>query len=190
MKTLEKEFVLNADKRGDNTFKQIKRNEYAAIYQRFNMEGKPLEFEVFAIKVAGGTEIFGRYYDKYEQYPGAAAFGRTAWSTNSIQRADQIFDEITKGQGKRKEGQDSVPTPVKVRKVGGKRGRPRVERPEIVLPKKKFCMKDLITVNKTGWSQPTLYIELMKLVKQNKVVEAERKQLGRGRPVVFYKVKA
>jgi hypothetical protein len=190
MKILETEFVLNADKRGDNTFRQVKRNEHAAIYQRFNMEGKPLEFEVFQIKVAGGNEIFGRYYEEYEQYPGAAAFGRTAWSVNSLQRAQQIFDEITKGQGKRNEGKETKPIAVKVKKVGGKRGRPRVSRPEIVLPKKKFCMKDLVTVNKAGWSQPTLYIELMKLVKQNKVVEAERKQLGRGRPVVFYKVKA
>lgn len=98
MKLLETEFVMNADKRGDMTFKQIKRNEYAALYRRYRMDGTPMEFEVFQVKVAGGTEIFGRHYDKYEQYPGAASFGRTAWATGDQARAEQIFDEITKGQ--------------------------------------------------------------------------------------------
>jgi hypothetical protein len=190
IKKLETEFVLNADKRGDNTFKQVKRNDFAAIYHRFDMEGKPLEFEVFAVKKAGGTTVFGRYYEPYEQYPGAAAFGRTAWSVNSIQRAQQIFEEITAGKGLRKQGQvTDKPVLVKLKKVKGVKGRPRVARPELVLPRKQFCMKELLAVN-TGYTQPVLYIDLMKLVKQNKVVEAERKQLGRGRPVVFYKVKA
>jgi len=189
MKLLETEFVKNCDHRGDNTFKQVKLNEFAAIYQRFDMEGKPLEFEVFAIKEAGGTEIFGKFYEKYIQYPGANAFGRTAWSVNSIQRAQQIFDEITNGKGLRKQGQSAAkPILVKLKKVGGGRGRPKVVRPELVLPKKQFCMKDLLAVN-TGYSQPVLYIDLMKLVKSNEVVEAERKAMGRGRPVVFYKVK-
>jgi hypothetical protein len=188
IKKLETEFTLNADKRGDNVFKQVKRNDFAAIYQRFDMEGKPLEFEVFAVKKAGGVAVFGRYYEPYEAYPGAGAFGRTAWSTNTIQRAQQIFDEITTGKGLRKQGLATKPVLVKLKKVGGGKGRPRVARPELVLPKKQFCMKELLAVN-TGYTQPVLYIDLMKLVKQNKVVEAERKQLGRGRPVVFYKVK-
>jgi len=191
MKLLETEFVMNADKRGDNKFVQVKRNEFAAMYRRFDMEGKPLEFEVFAVKVAGGNEIFGRYYDKYEQYPGASAWGRTAYTAITEDQAERIFDEITKGCGKRKEGQSSAnPIPVKVKAAGGKRGRPRTSRPAIILPKKQFCMKDLIKVNQNGWSQPTLYIELMKLVKGNQVVEAARKKTGRGRPQVFYKVKA
>jgi len=178
MKLLETEFVKNCDHRGDNTFKQVKLNEFAAIYQRFDMEGKPLE-----------SEIFGKFYEKYIQYPGANAFGRTAWSVNSIQRAQQIFDEITNGKGLRKQGQSAAkPILVKLKKVGGGRGRPKVVRPELVLPKKQFCMKDLLAVN-TGYSQPVLYIDLMKLVKSNEVVEAERKAMGRGRPVVFYKVK-
>jgi len=187
IKKLETEFTLNADKRGDNVFKQVMRNEFAAIYQRFDMTGKPLEFEVFAIKKAGGTEVFGKYYEPYEAYPGAAAFGRTAWSTNTVQRAKQIFDEITAGEGLRKQGQAAKPVAVKLKRVG--KGRPKLARPALVFPKKTFCMKDLLAVN-PGYTQPILYIDLMKLVKVNKVVESERKKLGPGRPVVFYKVKA
>lgn len=191
MKLLETEFVMNADKRGDNKFVQIKRNEFAAMYRRFDMEGKPLEFEVFAVKVAGGTEIFGRFYDKYEQYPGASAWGRSAYTALTEGQAEQIYQEITDGKGKRKEGQEiTKPVVVKVRNIGGKKGRPKANRPAIVWPKKKFSMKDLVSANKNGWSQPTLYIEVTKLVKLNKVVEAERKQQGRGRATVFYKVKA
>ena len=192
MKLLETEFVQNSDKRGDNKFVQVKRNDFAAIYQRFDMDGKPLEFEVFAVKVAGGTEVFGRFYEKYEQYPGAAAFGRSAWSVNSLDRAEKVFTEITTGKGLRKEGQALVnPVVVKVRNIGGKKGRPKANRPAIVWPKKaQFSMKDLVAVNKVGWSQPTLYVEITKLRKLNKVLEACRKQNGQGRATVFYKVNA
>ena len=191
MKLLETEFVMNADKRGDNKFVQIKRNEFAAMYRRFDMEGKPLEFEVFAVKVAGGTEIFGRYYDKYEQYPGASAWGRSAYTALTEKQAEQIYQEITDGNGKRKEGQEiTKPVVVKVRNIGGKKGRPKANRPSIVWPKKNFSMKDLVSANKNGWSQPTLYVEVTKLLKLNKVVEACRKQQGRGRATVFYKINA
>lgn len=191
MKLLETEFVQNSDKRGDNKFVQIKRNEFAAMYRRFDMDGVALEFEVFAVKVAGGTEIFGRYYDKYEQYPGASAWGRTAFTAITEGQAERIYQEITDGKGKRKEGNlVAKPSVVKVRNVGGKPGRPRSKRPEIVLPKKQFCMKDLVKVNQNGWSQPTLYVELMKLIKGKRVMEADRKQVGRGRPMVFYKINA
>lgn len=191
MKILETEFVMNADKRGNNKFVQLKRNEYAALYQRFDMDGRPLEFEVFQIKVAGGTEIFGRFYEKYEAYPGASSFGRTAWNTTNKVFAEKIYDEITRGKGKRYDGVIGGELP-KRNVVKGRKGRPRVERPAIVIPKKKFCMKDLVQTNLTGWNQPTLYVELMKLVKADKVVEAERKRVtgSRGRATVFYKIKA
>ena len=174
---------MNADKRGDNKFVQLKRNEFAALYRRFDMDGRPLEFEVFMVKVAGGKEIFGNYYDPYEQYPGASAFGRTAWSTPRELEANRIFDELTQKQGSRK----SDAKPKRISKSGS-RGRPRVERPAIILPKNKFCMKELVAINPDGWTQPTLYIELMKLKKQKKVVEAERKNMGgKGRATVFYR---
>ena len=190
MKLLETEFVQNSDKRGDMTFKQVKRNEYAALYRRYTMEGRPVEFEVFQIKEAGG-QVFEKFYEPYEQYPGAAAFGKTAWTVLDEARANLIYDEITAGKGSRKDAQRAAaPIEVKVKRTDGKRGRPRVERPAIILPKKQFSMKDLLKVNVKGWSQPTLYIELMKLVKQDKVVESGRKAMGRGRPVVFYKIKA
>lgn len=191
MKLLETEFVQNSDNRGDHKFVQVKRNEFAAMYRRYNMEGKALEFEVFAIKVAGGTEIFGRYYDKYEQYPGASAWGKTAFTALTEEHAERIYQEITTGKGSQKDGRAiEKPRVVKVKVKGGKKGRPSAKRPAVVLPKKQFCMKDLVAVNQNGWGQPTLYIEVKRLLKAKQIVETARKPMGRGRPVVFYKVKA
>lgn len=185
MKLLEKEFTQNADKRGNNKFVQVKRNDTAAIYRRYAMDGRPLEFEVFTIRQAGGCEIFGKHYDRYEAYPGAAAFGKTAWSTPFEDRANEIFEMLTKGD---KPGQSTEPSVVRVKNVGGKRGRKRVVRLAVVLPKKKFCMKELLSLN-TTWSHPTLYFELRRMIKAKKVVEADRVSMGRGRPTVFYKAK-
>ena len=50
MKKLEKSFVMNADKVGDNTFTQIKREGQVAIYQRTDMDGEHRSYEVFIIK--------------------------------------------------------------------------------------------------------------------------------------------
>ena len=185
MKKLEVEFVLNADKRGDNTFRQIKRTDNVAMYRRFDMEGRGLEWEVFVVKVAGGKEIFGRHYDKYEQYPGASAFGKHAYSLASEEAAERIFEELVKTGGKRPKEKRIVK-----KKGNGQRGRPKAKRPEIKLPKKRFCMKDLVKLNTKGWTQPTLYLELKRLMKTRKVQEVARESKGRGRATVFYKVKA
>ena len=187
MKKLETEFVMNADKRGDNTFKQIKRTDKVAMYRRFDMEGRGLEWEVFAIKVAGG-DVFGRHYDKYEQYPGAAAFGRHAYSLASEEAAERIYAELVKTGGKKPK--TPKPIKVKVKRPGAGKGRPKANRPEIKFPKRKWTMKDLAAANKKGWTKPTLYIEVTKLVKSGKVVEVDRVSQGRGRPTVFYKIKA
>lgn len=192
MKILETEFVENADKRGDNRFVQIKRNQYAAIYRRFTMDGKPREFEVFQIKVAGGNEIFGKFYEEYEAYPGAAAFGKTAWSVPTEDSANRIFDEITRGEGKRKDGVVETPKPVKVVSVGPKRGRGKraAVRPAVVFPAGKWNMKELAKANAKGWTKPSLYIAVQGMLKDKSVVEVERKSTGRGRATVFYKKKA
>jgi hypothetical protein len=147
------------------------------------MDGKPLEFEVFKIRQAGGTEIFGKYYEEYEAYPGAAAFGKSAWSVNNLGRAEEIFEQLTSGE--------SRPLKVKAIKLRknppGVRGRQAVKRPVVILPKKKFNMKDLLKANPVGWSQPTLYMALKSMLASRVVSEVERKSMGRGRPVVFYK---
>ena len=190
MKLLETEFVQNSDKRGDNKFVQIKRNEHAAIYRRFDMNGLPLEYEVFQVKAAGGNEIFGRYYEEYEQYPGAAAFGKTAWSCVSLETAERIFLDITTGEGSRKGGSKIThPKAVKIR-VAAPRGRRRVKRPEIVFPKTDFNMKNLVKLNTIGWTKPMLYLAVTNLVKEKKAVITRRKKGNRGKPTTFYKIVA
>lgn len=192
VKPLETEFTLNADKRGDNVFKQIKRNEFAALYRRFLPDGTPLEYEVFQIKIAGGTEVFGRFYEKYEQYPGANAFGRTAWSVGNLSVAEKIYNEITVGRGSRYDGQTAIlngATEVAVRPARtGRKGRVAAIRPELVFPKKRFVMDELWALNTKGWTKPTVYVALRKCVEQKKVkvVGSKPNGSGRGKPLVIY----
>jgi hypothetical protein len=185
IKQLEVEFVQNSDKRGNNTFKQIKRNDKAALYRRFDMEGKPQEFEVFKIKVAGGLEVFGRFYDKYEQYPGSASFGKSAWSTTSEVIANRMFDRLTNGL----DVHGNTEPLKKQDRVVGTKGRKKTLRAEVVLPtdKKLFNMKDLLSINKE-WNQPVLYVQLQKFIQDKKVELAEKRQTGRGKPTNFYRV--
>lgn len=181
MKKLETEFVMNADKRGNNKFVQIKRNDKAALYQRFKMDGQPQEYEVFEIKIRGGN-VFGRHYEPYEGYPGASSFGRYAWTTLSREAAEHIFDLITKGSSPLKENQKIVSTA-----RANKLGRGKANRPTVVFPKKVWTMKEIAKLNAGGWTKPALYIEVVRLVKAGEVKEVKRVSMGRGRPAVFYK---
>lgn len=199
---LEKEFVTNANKSGDNKFVQVTRNDYGAIYQRFNGAGESVGFEVFAIQVVKAGELFGKKHGAFESYPGASAFGRTAWDAKTLWRAEEILEEIVVGKGLRKAGMVKpikvvrekvvkAPTapvvrPVKVTltKTGKRRGRKATSRPTIVWPAK-FTMKELVKANK-GWTQPTLYFELHRNHLNKTVKILDRVSGGRGRPTVVF----
>ena len=107
MKNLEKRFVCNTDKSGDNTFVEAFRQDNVAVYDRYDTEGKYRGSEVFIVKVVkeGAPLPNGTFVsESYEQYPGTHAFGKTAWYTNvrenAIQRANQlIVSEKQKADG-------------------------------------------------------------------------------------------
>ena len=50
MRKLEKQFVMNADKVGDNKFIQVKRTEDVAMYRRERLDGTLKGYEVFIVK--------------------------------------------------------------------------------------------------------------------------------------------
>lgn len=98
MITLEKEFVSNYDKSGNNKFIQVKRNNKAAVYRREKMDGKIVGFEVFKIKVQpAGTKFPNGVVttEDQEKYPTANVFGKWAWFVNSEIRANVWFDRIS-----------------------------------------------------------------------------------------------
>jgi hypothetical protein len=179
MKSLSTEFTCNADKCGEQVFRQMRRSDGVAMYQRIRPDGGIKGYEVFIIKtIKAGTALPGgkSVAEDYEQYPGAAQWGKTAWSPGSEAAADEKFDALVKrlrsevGQPKR-------------------RGRKATAATTFVVPAGKFTMRMLI--EQTGMTQPVLYIRLQKLIKEGKVVEVDRvrTETGRGRLAVVYQTK-
>ena len=99
MKKLQKEFTGNFDRVGNTKFIQIKKENGVAIYERQNMDGSFRSYEVFIVKVIEkGTALPGgnSVQETYEQYPGCAAFGKTAYDCKTIASAEERFDELVK----------------------------------------------------------------------------------------------
>ena len=99
MKKLQKEFTGNFDRVGNTKFIQIKKENGVAIYERQNMDGSTRSYEVFIVKVIEkGTALPGgnSVQETYEQYPGCAAFGKTAYDCKTIVSAEERFDELVK----------------------------------------------------------------------------------------------
>lgn len=99
MKKLQKEFTGNFDRVGNTKFVQLKKENGVAIYERQNMDGSFRSYEVFIVKVIEkGTALPGgnSVQETYEQYPGCAAFGKTAYDCKTIDTAEARFEELVK----------------------------------------------------------------------------------------------
>lgn len=113
MKKLQKEFTGNFDRVGNTKFIQLKKENGVAIYERQNMDGTTRSYEVFIVKVVPkGTALPGgnTVQETYEQYPGCAAFGKTAYDCKTIDQAEKRFDELVK---KVKESNDAKEESIK-----------------------------------------------------------------------------
>jgi hypothetical protein len=93
MKKLQKEFTANYDRVGNTKFIQLKKQNGVAIYERQNMDGSFRSYEVFVVKVIEkGTALPGgnSVQETYEQYPGCAAFGKTAYDCKTIELVKKV----------------------------------------------------------------------------------------------------
>lgn len=116
MKKLQKEFTGNFDRVGNTKFIQRKKENGVAMYERQNMDGTFRSYEVFIVKVVPkGTALPGgnTVQETYEQYPGCAAFGKTAYDCKTIDSAEKRFDELVK---KVKESNDAKEESIKTGK--------------------------------------------------------------------------
>ena len=82
-------------------YKQIQRNNTAAIYSR-NKNEKVIGYEVFHIKIIpkGFTYKFPNgttktIEDDTEQYPSTSQFGLSAWATINLDRSNFYYQQIT-----------------------------------------------------------------------------------------------
>ena len=98
---------------GDNyarIFRQLKRNDKVALYARVvESSGHTEGYEVFHIKMRlKGQALPGGLFEQEDRevYPAAGSFGKTAWMTNDLLRAEQHFEELTKEETDKVIGDD------------------------------------------------------------------------------------
>ena len=190
MKKLQKEFTGNFDRVGNTKFIQIKKENGVAIYERQNMDGSTRSYEVFIVKVIEkGTALPGgnSVQETYEQYPGCAAFGKTAYDCKTIASAEERFDELVKKVKCSNDAkEESIKTGVPV-----KRGRKASTKMNVKMTLKKDS-KFTISMLNTYTGVNTVYIR--KAVNEwlesgaitvSGVVKSES---GRGKPSIEYTV--
>ena len=188
MKKLQKEFTANYDRVGNTKFIQIKKENGVAIYERQNMDGSTRSYEVFIVKVIEkGTALPGgnSVQETYEQYPGCAAFGKTAYDCKTIASAEERFDELVKKVKCSNDAkEESIKTGVPV-----KRGRKASTKMNVKMTLKKDS-KFTISMLNTYTGVNTVYIR--KAVNEwlesgaitvSGVVKSES---GRGKPSIEY----
>lgn len=69
--------------------KLVIRTDKKALYYRWDNV-----YEVFKIKIAEPTEIYGRVYPRREVYPGNEDFGAIAWCYHDKQLAMDMYNRI------------------------------------------------------------------------------------------------
>lgn len=178
---------MNADKSGDNTFTEFRREGDVAIYHRTDKDGRTKGYEVFVVKVVkqGAALPNGKTVEEaYEQYPGANAFGKHAYDCKSVEHAERRFDEL-----KVKLAQSTV---VNVTEGDEPSISKKVQRAKqnlvdnLSVPGGNFTMKSLI--ESTGMTQPQLYPVVKQWIAENKIaiVGNIKAAGGRGRPSLVY----
>lgn len=192
MKILEKTFVMNADKCGNHTFTQVRREGMICMYRRDRVENKRLHsVEVFITKVVkAGSPLpgGGTVAEDYEQYPGASSFGRTAWSTASIEGGNLIFERLLSKAapvaGVEVESDETETELVPVVKVS----QPKGERRAIRFPEGPFTQKDLAAFNNIS-NYKEVYTDLQRALANGTLRVAEQvKEVNRGRAAKMFEV--
>ena len=195
MKKLQVEFQTNADQTGLQTFKQIKRCNNTALYQRIRKDGSTHSYEAFKIKIVKAGTVFAKgatpISEDYESYPGKGGFGKYAYSCKTLQHAEQRYDELMKSQIVVDDVVDEDDIVAGTEKKDelenkvGKRGRKTKDRSSLKIPKDKFTMKQLELMNPEV-SFGLLYQHIRGLLNiEFKIVDSLTGK--RGKPTVVYK---
>jgi len=71
----------------------IKRGQRSCIYEQL-VEGKTIAYEVFIIRTVPERCINGNWIGEHEKFPSNEAFGYSAWTCRSLDRAVERFNKI------------------------------------------------------------------------------------------------
>lgn len=189
MKILEKTFVMNADKCGNHNFTQVRREGAICMYRRDRVnEGTLHSVEVFITKtVKAGSPLpgGGQVAEDYEQYPGGSSFGRTAWSTNTIEAGNLIFERLlNKKVPVVVETEETETELVNVARVS----QPKGDRRALKWPEGPFTQKDLAAHNGIA-NYKEVYTDLQRALSNGTLRVAEQvKEVNRGRAAKMFEV--
>lgn len=188
MKTLETQFVSGEGGFSTTplTYTQIHRNGKFAVYQR-SLDGKIKDYETICIRtLKAGTQIFKQILSEDEErYPGTSQWGHYAWSFGNQTAAINKLNELVN-----KESSPVKSTEIKALTTTKKsKGRPKSNRPTLIFPihQDTFTIKQLLAIN-NQWTQPLVYIEIQKQIKEGNITIHSRTKSssGRGRATVNY----
>jgi hypothetical protein len=182
MKLLETQFVSNADKCGNNTFIQLKKEDGVALYERRTPDNKFKCYEVFIINVQKQGHVFPNgtvVEEAYELYPGKNAFGRTAACCKFLDQAEDHFDRLKKRVNDvvavAEDDVDDKPIEVIA----------YTSEADVSVPAGEFTVNMLMQA--TNMSQPKVHTMVKGWIASGKVVVVgNRASGGRGRPAVVY----
>lgn len=196
MRTIEEQFSYNANQTGVQSFERVCQQQTptghnAYIYKRVLPDGRIFGFEVFvpSVKKAGtyplpnGKSI--SYEEDFEEYPGAAKFGRSAWACITEERARVRLADLVKALPvalveSPEEEKESVTAP-----VSNGRGRPRGERPVLSMPEGEFSCKEL--AEKNGVEYVTAFVFLKEAEEAGTVKRTRtERRAARGKPTQLF----
>lgn len=84
---------------GGHHYRQLWRDEYAAIYEQRNAFRTLLGYEVITLKRQGPCRVFGKLYPAKEIYPCSEGWGTLGVSVSDFERAmaiAQVLSEVAK----------------------------------------------------------------------------------------------
>jgi hypothetical protein len=203
IETLEKEFVTNANQTGKQTFSFVKEGVSAdgkkvCLYKRTSLDGQVFGYEIFipSVKKAGtyplpnGKTI--TYEQDFEEYPGAAKFGKSAWFCSTLITAEVRFAELMErgtivestGEDPSIEVEDKPIIPV----VKSGRGRPKADRPALNYPEGEFSTIELAELNKVEYPIAFVFLKEQEEAGQVKRTRTERRASRGKETQLFQKI--
>ena len=194
MKNLKLTFVKNCDGCGNHTFTQLRREGNIAAYRRNRVkDGRFMGVEVFLIKtVKEGAPLpaGGHITEAYEQYPGASAFGRHAWSFTgtdvaATKAAMSQFDSLLKGQTPIVEGEDEEMETVPVIRVS----KSSTPRRKLDFPAAPFTQKQLAAHNGID-NYKEVYTDLQRFLADGTLVKGGKRESARGKSAQLFQTPA
>jgi hypothetical protein len=92
------DFLSEEIRKNGFIYRLEKRGQKAMIYKQICPdESNYIAYEVFKIKVDKPKIVFGIQLNEREIFPGNEDFGKWAWATNSLERAEYKFQRIESG---------------------------------------------------------------------------------------------